>query len=274
MVKTKNIKLMKTIRFLSVAMLFTALSLGFASCDNDKGNEPEDPQGEQTEQGGSTENNGGGEETPEPADPYNGHAYVDLGLPSGLKWATCNVGADSPEEYGDYFAWGETSPKTTYDWNTYKWATATWDATYKLWDLTMLTKYNTDSDYGTVDNKIVLDPEDDAATVNMGGSWRMPTKAEMQELIDECTWTWTSDYNGTGEAGQIVTSKTNGNHIFLPATGYHYYSDLEDAGGYYWANSLGAGYSVGACGLYFSVGNVNGSNNDRYYGQSVRGVCE
>lgn len=136
-------------------MLFAALSLGFVSCDDKKGNEPDDPtQGEQTDQGG-------GEETPTPADPYNGHAYVDLGLPSGLKWTTCNVGVDSPEEYGDYFAWGETTPKTTCDWGTYKWCNGS--------ETTMI-KYCTDSDYGTVDNKTILDPEDDAATVNMGGS--------------------------------------------------------------------------------------------------------
>ena len=108
----------------------------------------------------------------------SGHDSVDLGLPSGTKWATCNVGATAPEEYGDYFAWGETEPKTTYDWNTYKWATATWDATYESWQLETLTKYCTSGEYGTVDNKTVLDLEDDAAHANRGGAWLLPTDAE------------------------------------------------------------------------------------------------
>ena len=252
-------------RFLFVAMLFASLSLGFVSCDN-KGNEPDDPQGEQTEQGGSSENNGGGEETPNPetptpTDPYNGHAYVDLGLPSGLKWATCNVGATKPEEYGDYFAWGETTPKTTYDWSTYKWCNGSYDT---------MTKYCTDSDYGTVDNKTVLDPEDDAASVNMGGSWRMPTRAEQDELLTECTWTWTTlnGVNGCNVEGP------NGNSIFLPAAGYRSSSDLSRAGssGYYWSSSLTTDNSYNAFDLYFNSGDVYWNYDYRYYGQSVRGV--
>ncbi|MBO7315972.1 MAG: hypothetical protein J6U44_02245, partial [Paludibacteraceae bacterium] len=183
-------------RFLFVAMLFAALSLGFVSCDN-KGNEPEDPQGEQTEQNGSTENNGG-EETPEPESPvidYNGHAYVDLGLPSGLKWATCNVGATKPEEYGNYYAWGEVEPNEVYDWSTYKFM----DSNINDWNgVNKYTVADSRNEYGDVvlydnsgnfigDNKTVLEKEDDAATVNMGGSWRMPTKAEQDELRTECT---------------------------------------------------------------------------------------
>ena len=107
------------------------------------------------------------------------HEYVDLGLPSGLKWATCNVGADSPEKYGDYFAWGETKAKSCYDWSTYKWCNGS---------NSTLTKYNTNSEYGTdPDNKTVLEPEDDAAYVNLGGGWRMPTQGDWQELKDKCT---------------------------------------------------------------------------------------
>ncbi len=111
-------------------------------------------------------------------DEYNGHDYVDLGLPSGLIWATCNVGAAKPEDYGDYFAWGETEPKDDYWWSTYKWCNGDWDK---------LTKYCTDSYYwdssssSSMDNKTVLDPEDDAAHVNWGGSWRMPTDEEWTE---------------------------------------------------------------------------------------------
>ncbi|MCQ2319676.1 MAG: hypothetical protein MJZ90_12290 [Bacteroidales bacterium] len=103
------------------------------------------------------------------------HEYVDLGLPSGLLWATCNVGADSPEDYGDYFAWGETETKSDYDWDTYKWCNGSYNT---------LTKYNTKSSYGTVDNKTTLELSDDAARANWGGSWRMPTEAEFQELIN------------------------------------------------------------------------------------------
>ncbi|MBR5532185.1 MAG: T9SS C-terminal target domain-containing protein, partial [Bacteroidales bacterium] len=127
--------------------------------------------------------------------------YVDLGLPSGIKWATCNVGANSPEDYGDYFAWGETEPKDYYDWSTYKYCNGSYD---------IMTKYFTDSDYGTVDNKTTLELTDDAAHVNWGGNWRMPTKAEQDELrnTDNCTWEWTT-LNGV--EGYKVISKKNGN---------------------------------------------------------------
>ncbi|MGM9817931.1 MAG: InlB B-repeat-containing protein [Paludibacteraceae bacterium] len=194
----------------------------------------------------------------------NGYYYVDFGLPSGLKWAACNVGATKPEEYGNYYAWGETEPTTTYDWSTYKWCNGS---------RSTLTKYNTDSDYGTVDNKTVLELDDDAARANWGGAWRMPTDAEWTELRENCTWTWTSDYNGTGVAGRIVTSKTNGNHIFLPAAGYRYYDDLY-AGyyGYYWSSSLDTDYPYRARGVRFYSDYVYGINYDRYYGYSVRPV--
>ncbi|MDY4512770.1 MAG: hypothetical protein SPE10_04900, partial [Paludibacteraceae bacterium] len=113
------------------------------------------------------------------SDPANGHEYVDLGL--SVKWATCNVGASKPEEYGNYYAWGETTTKSTYNWSTYKWCNGS---------KTTLTKYNTSSSYGTVDNKTVLELADDAARANWGGAWRMPTDAEWTELRENCTWTW------------------------------------------------------------------------------------
>jgi len=259
---------MKTTRFLSVAMLFTALSLGFASCDNDKGNEPEDPT-----QGGQTEQSGG-EETPAP-DPYNGHAYVDLGL--SVKWATCNVGATKPEEYGNYYAWGEVQPKEVYEWSTYKFM----DSNVNDWN--GVTKY-TIADYQTDgvwydsegnfigDNKTVLDPEDDAAAVNMGGNWRMPTREEQKELKTKCTWTWTT-LNGV--KGYNVEGP-NGNSIFLPAAGFRYGSDLGDAGsvGGYWPSSLSTDYLDNAYTyyLYFYSDNVYCYNYYRYVGLSVRGV--
>ena len=114
-----------------------------------------------------------------PTGSHNGHDWVDLGLPSGLKWAVCNVGADSPEGYGFYFAWGETETKSRYSWNTYKWCNGSYYTQ---------TKYCTNSSYGTVDNKTTLDLSDDAARANWGGSWRMPTKAEQDELRNNCTW--------------------------------------------------------------------------------------
>ena len=187
---------------------------------------------------------------------------VDLGLPSGTKWANMNVGATTETEYGDYFAWGEVTPKTDYSWSTYAWGSST----------TNLTKYNTDPSKGTVDNKTVLDPEDDAAHVNMGGDWYMPTREECQELLDNTTAEWVTDYNGSGVNGYTFTG--NGNTIFLPAAGHFNGTTLEHAG------TVG---NYGSCSLYASnysawYLHVNSGNNAsmsghfRYRGLSVRGV--
>ncbi len=208
----------------------------------------------------------------------NGHEYVDLGLPSGLLWATMNVGAESPEDYGDYFAWGETEPKDYYYWDTYKWMT---DGASSG---SAVNKYTFDDgqtsavwydDYGNFigDNKTVLELADDAANANWGGDWRMPTKAEQDELRNTSytTWTWTT-LNGVN--GYKITSKINGNSIFLPAAGCRYYSDLDDAGsnGYYWSSSLYMYSSNYAYYLYFSSDNFYWFYYRRYYGQSVRPV--
>ena len=194
----------------------------------------------------------------------NGYEYVDLGLPSGTKWATCNVGATNPEAYGNYYAWGETEPKTTYNWSTYKWCDGSYDT---------LTKYCTRSSYGTVDNKTVLELADDAARANWGGQWRMPTDDEWTELRENCEWTWTSNYNGTGVAGRIVTSNINGNSIFLPAAGYRYDDDLCDAGsdGGYWSSSLAVNSNY-AWVVFFGSDDVVRSGSGRYCGRSVRPV--
>ena len=196
---------------------------------------------------------------------YNGQEYVDLGL--SVKWATCNVGATTPEEYGDYFAWGETSTKTTYNWSTYKYCNGSDDT---------MTKYCVDSNFGTVDNKTTLELTDDAAHVNWGGKWRMPTKAEQDELrnTSNCTWTWTTQ---NGVKGYKVTSKKNGNSIFLPAAGWRYYDTLFNAGsyGYYWSSSLSTSYSLYACRVFFNSSYVDWDKvGSRFYGQSVRAVCE
>lgn len=195
-------------------------------------------------------------------DPTNGHEYVDLGLPSGTKWATCNVGADSPEDYGDYFAWGETEPKNVYDWRTYKWCNGS---------SSTLTKYCTSSSYGTVDNKTTLDLSDDAAYVNWGSSWRMPTKAEQDELRTECTWTWTTQ---NGVNGYKVTSKTNGNSIFLPAAGKRFNSFSPNGGSYGWYRSSSLDTYASYCThvFYFNSHDVNWDDDYRFYGQSVRPV--
>ena len=209
---------------------------------------------------------------------------VDLGL--SVKWASCNVGATTPEEYGDYFAWGETethyeqghsqssSPvwKTGYsdgyDWTTYKWCNGSYNS---------LTKYCTQSSYGNVDNITILEQSDDVAHVKWGSSWRMPTEAEFKELISNCTWTWTTQ---NGVKGYKVTSKKSGytsKSIFLPAAGYRDRTYLSHVGsrGYFWSSSLGTGSPGFVCGLDFNSDCVD---TDSYYGRclglSVRPVSE
>lgn len=200
----------------------------------------------------------------------NGHTWVDLGIPSGIKWASCNVGAEKPEDVGNYYAWGEVFPKDDYSLATYKYANGTSKKDPKL------TKYCTslyDGDNGFTDNKTTLDPEDDAAHVNWGGSWRMPTDAEWAELVTNCTWTWTTK---NGINGYQVTSKTNSNSIFLPAASYRYDTVLDDVGniGYYWSSSLYEHYPVNASSLYFGSDYVSRySYGYRYVGLSVRPVC-
>ncbi|MBO7324047.1 MAG: InlB B-repeat-containing protein, partial [Bacteroidales bacterium] len=193
----------------------------------------------------------------------NGYEWVDLGLPSGTKWATCNVGATTPEGYGNYFAWGETSPKDNYEWSTY---------IYCNGSKTSLTKYNIISSYGTVDNKTTLDLSDDAARVNWGGNWRIPTGTEQDELRNNCTWTWTTQ---NGVNGYKVTSKTNGNSMFLPAAGYRYGTSVSSVGsdGSYWTSSLDESYPNRAYSLRFSSGSVVRNYSNRYYGRTVRAVC-
>lgn len=194
---------------------------------------------------------------------------IDLGLPSGIKWASCNVGAEKPEDYGNYYAWGEVLPKADYSWTTYKYANGT------SWEDPKLTKYCDDASYGDngfTDNKTTLEPEDDAAHVNWGSNWRMPTNAEWQELQDNCTWTWTTQ---NGVNGYQVASKTNSNSIFLPAAGSRYdtYLYYVGYGGCYWSSSLYENYPYYAWYRYFTSAYVNGYGNDRILGRSVRPVC-
>ena len=199
--------------------------------------------------------------------PDDNHPHmIDLGLPSGTLWACCNIGAKSPTEYGDYFAWGETQPKSVYDWSTYKWGTVKNE----------LTKYCTDSQwgqFGLVDNKTELDLDDDAAYVNWGSDWRMPSREQLQELLDNCTSEWTT-FNGVG--GRLFKSHNNSASLFLPVAGYRYGSWLYDSGSYsgYWSRILVTSYPYGAYYLKFQSGNVslNPWPNNRINGQCVRAV--
>ena len=193
------------------------------------------------------------------------YPYVDLGL--SVKWAPCNLGATKPEEYGDYYSWGETVTKTDYSWNTYKFRTIG-----DNYGNVKFFKYNTDSSLGRIDNKTVLEPEDDVAHLKLGGSWRIPTDAEWTELRECCNWTWTST---NGVNGYKVTGP-NGNSIFLSAAGCRYDTDIYDAGsnGYYWSSSLYADSPRDAWYVDIRSGYVNRYNGRRCYGRSVRPVSE
>ena len=195
-----------------------------------------------------------------------GRDYVDLGLPSGTLWATCNVGASSPEDYGNYIAWGERSTKSTYDWSTYNWCNGS---------KTTMTKYCTKSSYGNngfTDNKKELDPEDDAASV-WGSAWRMPSQEQFEELINSSytTTEWTTQ---NGVNGRLITSKSNGNSIFLPAAGYRSNSSLiyAGSGGAYWSRTLNESDPGYALDLGFDSSYISSYDSYRYYGRSVRPV--
>ena len=189
------------------------------------------------------------------------HRYVDLGLPSGTLWATCNVGASRPEESGDYFAWGETEPKDVYDWSTYKWCNGSYNT---------LTKYCNGNNSGTVDNLTELYPEDDAAYVNWGSSWRMPTDDQLMELSTNCSTNWTTR---NGVNGYLFIG-LNGKTMFLPAAGYRYVwsGAISDDDGHYWSRTLDWVYPRIALNIDFNSKNIWHSSNDRCYGSAVRAV--
>ncbi len=213
----------------------------------------------------------------------SGHTWVDLGLPSGTRWATTNVGAENPEDYGDYYAWGETEPhysdggttdnptwlngyEAGYEWTTYRYCNGS-EST--------LTKYCNDESYGNegfTDTLTTLESTDDAATANWGAGWRMPTQEELQELDDNCIREWTEQ---NGVSGYLFTGP-NGNSIFLPAAGYRYGSSLENVGsfGNYWSSSLGSYGPNGAWYFYFYSEGFNMGYYDRGGGHTVRAVCD
>ena len=192
---------------------------------------------------------------------------VDLGL--SVKWATCNVGANKPTEKGSYFAWGETSEKKDYTWKTYSLCDEGEDYHQN--------KYVTLKFYGKVDNRSVLEPEDDAATVKWGAEWRTPTKEEFNELQEKCTWTWTPNYDSTGVNGYVITSMVEGftdKSIFLPAAGTRNknYVDDQDDFCIYWTSTLGTWSNSIAIGLGFSSESYDQYDYDRFYGNCVRPV--
>ena len=203
----------------------------------------------------------------------NDQLYVDLGLPSGLKWAKCNVGAQKETDYGIMFAWGQTdnavatkfvdSENYPYSWATYKYYNGTSNT---------LTKYNNDSSYGIVDNKTVLDPEDDAVTQIMGSDWRMPTEAEWQELLNNTTNEWTQ-VNGVN--GRKFTA-SNGNSIFIPAAGSCGDGSVDNVGyvGDVWSSSLSTSRPNSAWYLNFDSDYCIMVDFSRCYGRSVRGVMD
>ena len=177
----------------------------------------------------------------------NGYEWVDLGLPSGLKWATCNVGATTPEGYGNYYAWGETTTKTSYDQSN--------STTYNR----QISDISGNATY-------------DAARANWGSTWRMPTKTEMEELENNCTWTWTTQ---SGVNGYRVTGP-NGNRIFLPAAGYCYGSSRNHVGVYgdYWSSTPYGSNTYDAYHLGFYTGGYGVYWGSRYFGYTVRPVSD
>ena len=259
-----------------IIYLLMSLSLvAFASCSDDKENE-QSGSGNVPENGSSVLSSSGKE---------RGHSYVDLGLPSGTLWAVCNVGAATPQDYGNYYAWGETTTKETYNWSSY-----------------LDGNIASNSDCGTDKDALkgvtdIAGTQYDAAYVNWGGKWRMPTKAQQDELGNQCYWVWTESYNNSNVKGYIVykaksssdkgvkiyegetpssSYKLSDAHIFLPAAGGRYNGALRSAGSYglYWSSSLRTGYQGYAWDVYFFLSDYVGYGNGcRYDGQSVRAVC-
>ena len=197
----------------------------------------------------------------------NGYEYVDLGLPSGTLWATCNVGAETPEDYGNYYAWGETTPKEIYDWKSYRYGRF-FNERYEL------NKYCTNSDFGLngfVDSLTVLEPADDVAFAQWGAGWRIPTIGEWEEMFQNTTSVWTSQ---NGVNGWRFTA-SNGNSLFLPAAGYYWDAELNAADlGVYWSVTLNEEYPYRAWGFHFNAFQCHlCGSSDRNRGQTVRAVC-
>ena len=183
----------------------------------------------------------------------NGHEFVDLGLPSGKLWATMNIGASTPEDYGNYYAWGELTGKSDYSWSTYKFGSAS-----------PFTKYDQDG-------LTTLELVDDVARTEWGGDWRMPTKADLQELTANTTFVWDNE-----RSGSTFTSNINGNSIFIPAAGCYVGTSADGVGANcnLWSSSLTPSYHYRAIRLDFDSGHIYVNSRERCGGFSVRGVLD
>ena len=186
-----------------------------------------------------------------------GYDYVDLGLPSKVKWATYNVGAKSPTGYGEFYAWGETAPKSEYTQENYKF----YDN--ETGNFTKYLEYPGQGAY--------LEAEDDAATINWGSEWRMPSNRDFEELLEICYWRWSANFMGSGTDGMVGISKTNGNVIFLPAGGDSFTN--EHRFGYYWSSMVGPQVSYAEY-LCFTAGAIYTYSHFRTNGRSVRAVVK
>lgn len=256
-------------RFLSVLCLVCGVAF-FSSCSNndDDDNSQQEENQETTIVADTTGTHVQGTTV---SGRIGNYTYVDLGLEDGTLWATYNVGASKPSEYGDYFAWGETAPKDEYTWGTYKWCEGSENT---------LTKYCFEEyvTYGTVDGLLSLLSEDDAATANWGAGWRMPTNIELDDMLMICDWEWTTDFNGSGVAGRIGTSTVNGNTIFLPAAGSISEKELSEVGDWclYWCSDLfnHGSYRANAFQCTSQYQNIVDACDSRCYGYSVRAVVK
>ena len=252
----------RTLKAAAAMMLMMVFALGCT-----KPNEPNN--------GGN--NSGQNDSIADNSGTLNGHDFVDLGLPSGTLWATCNIGANTPEGYGDYFAWGETGPKAVYDWTTYKYCNGDFD---------QLTKYCQEASYGYdgyTDDLYELQPSDDAATVNWGEDWRMPSASEGEELLSQCEL---KRDTVNGVPGLCIVGK-NGNSIFLPSGGAKgdfvgpSPESLQVGGhGYYWVNDRCYAFNNQMVGCYDHMANFisspvvssTGGWTTRCIGMSIRAV--
>ena len=227
-------------------VMLAMLSAGICSCEKENNGNNSGENGGETPGGGTSE------------------AWVDLGLPSGRLWATCNLGATKPEEYGDYYAWGETTPKEVYDWSTYEYCNG---------GNSQLTKYCNNSSYGYngfTDTLTVLKDMDDAATAKLGSGARMPTQADWDELISNTTSEWITVNDVSGRK----FTAANGKSLFLPAAGGRWDGSLINAGsnGYYWSTSLYTDFPSYAWNCNFNSGDVGMYDGNRNGGHTVRAV--
>ena len=198
----------------------------------------------------------------------SGHEYVDLGL--SVKWATCNIGASSPEKFGDYFAWAETAPKDNYVWNSYRWSVPGNSKSQNNADVEIVKYYQISGDS-------VFSAEDDAASVIFGELWHTPSLTEFNELVHGCAWRWTDNYNQTGVAGYEGSSKVNGNKIFFPACGEYSSIDVfgDGSSGSYWTSSFSDVSPEWAYSLQFDFDAIRISCDFvyKFSGHCIRPVC-